>query len=130
MQFFLPSVPDKRYVIQASTNLVDWLNISNTVAFASFMDLVDADAPKYPHRFYRSALADALGAIGGIARLPNGNLNLQIIGLSGRTYVIQASTDLERWIDLSTNNAAGGMITFTDIDARNFRQRFYRLKSQ
>jgi len=130
MQFFLPSQPDKRYVIQASTNLIDWINISNTVAFANFMDLVDVEAPKYPYRFYRSALADALGSISGTVRLPDGSLNFQISGLQGRGYVIQASTDLERWTDVSTNTVAGGTITFIDMNSRNFDQRFYRLKSQ
>lgn len=52
-QFFLPSIEGRRYVIQASSNLVQWVAISTNVATSSFMDLEDLDAGGYPHRFYR-----------------------------------------------------------------------------
>src|SRR5262245_53535112 len=41
VQFFLPSTPDTRYAIQATTNLVNWVNISTNTATGNFMDLVD-----------------------------------------------------------------------------------------
>ena len=43
--FFLPSQEDSRNLIQASTNLVNWINLFTNVATGNFMDLVDADAP-------------------------------------------------------------------------------------
>lgn len=58
VQFFLPSTPDQRYFIQASTDLNQWVNISTNVATGSFMDLVDVDAPAHPWRFYRWQLAE------------------------------------------------------------------------
>ena len=36
---FLASDADQRYLIQASTNLVDWVNISTNLGIGSFMDL-------------------------------------------------------------------------------------------
>ena len=52
-QFFLPSIEGRRYVIQASSNLVQWVPISTNLATGSFMDLEDIAAASYPHRFYR-----------------------------------------------------------------------------
>jgi hypothetical protein len=53
VQFFLPSTPDQRYYIQASTDLEHWTNISTNVATGSFLDLIDVDAASYEYRFYR-----------------------------------------------------------------------------
>jgi len=53
VQFFLYSTEGRRYAIQATTNLVNWVNISTNTATSSFMDLVDIDAARYPYRFYR-----------------------------------------------------------------------------
>jgi hypothetical protein len=58
VQFFLPSTPDQRYYIQATTNLVNWVNISTNVATGSFLDLIDVDAVSYPYRFYRWQVAE------------------------------------------------------------------------
>jgi hypothetical protein len=55
-QFFLRSEPDTRYLIQATTDFVHWVKLTNTTATGNFMDLVDADAERYPHRFYRWVL--------------------------------------------------------------------------
>jgi hypothetical protein len=52
-QFFLPSVEGRRYVIQASSNLVEWVPLSTNLATSSFMNLEDIGAANYPHRFYR-----------------------------------------------------------------------------
>jgi hypothetical protein len=56
VQFFMPATPDNRFVIQATTNFVDWVNISTNVATDYFMDLSDPNAAHYPFRFYRSEL--------------------------------------------------------------------------
>jgi hypothetical protein len=52
-QFFLPSIADQRYAIQATTNFVQWVNISTNVATGDFMNLLDVDAMNRPYRFYR-----------------------------------------------------------------------------
>lgn len=58
VQFFLPSTPDRRYYIQASTDLQHWSNISTNVATGSFLDLIDVDAANFDYRFYRWQTAD------------------------------------------------------------------------
>jgi len=46
-----PSGP--AYVIESSTNLINWLPIATNTSPASLFDFVDSDAPDYPERFYR-----------------------------------------------------------------------------
>lgn len=58
VQFFLPSTPDQRYFIQATTNLVDWVTISTNVATGPYLESVDVDAAAYPYRFYRWKAAE------------------------------------------------------------------------
>lgn len=130
VQFFLPSEADERYLIQASTNLIHWVSITNLIAPANFMDLVDVDATRYPRRFYRWVLYDAAaGDMGSVSRV-NGSLNFQVHGLDARSYTVEASTNLIHWTSISTNTAVGGRIDFVDPQAGQFRQRFYRLRSE
>lgn len=64
-QFFLPSEPDRTYLIQASSDLQSWADLVQTNAVSSFLNLIDADAPLYPQRFYRSVpLGVAAGQLG------------------------------------------------------------------
>jgi PKD repeat protein/subtilisin family serine protease len=56
-----------------------------------------------------------------------GKLLLHLQGQSGQVYQIEASTDLKNWIVISTNQASGsGALIFSDPQAGQFRQRFYR----
>jgi len=128
VQFFLPSTNDGRYLIQASTNFVDWLTITNVQANADFMDLVDADAPRYPQRFYRQISYEAAGEITSVSR--NGNaLTFQVNALNGRVYLLQASTDLVHWTDVGTANVSSGTLSFDAVIEPAVPSRFYRLRS-
>jgi hypothetical protein len=128
-QFFLPSEPDTRYLIQATTNFVRWVTLTNTIASGNFMDLVDADAARYPYRFYRWVLYDAAGEIGAVTQVAGGGLGFELRGRVGRSYVLQASSDLQHWTDLRTNVATSGTLNFTNLMDAAYSQRFFRLKS-
>ena len=55
-----------------------------------------------------------------------GGFQLQLSGPPASTYIIQASTNLRDWTPISTNSGLTGGVVFTDTDAANFSQRFYR----
>lgn len=55
-------------------------------------------------------------------------MSFAISGPYGRTYTIQASTNLISWTDLFTSNSPVLPFQWSDPDAGNFGQRFYRVK--
>ena len=56
----------------------------------------------------------------------NGMFTLAVEGSTGLTYVVQASSDLTQWESVQTNQAP---FTYTDEQAGQFAQRFYRTVS-
>lgn len=56
-------------------------------------------------------------------------LHLRLEGAPGRTYVLEATTNLPApWIPLSTNTLSGSSTNFTDPDAALWPARFYRAR--
>lgn len=68
----------------------------------------------------------------GVAKIrvyaaPAGQRVLTVSGLIGQTYEIEATQDFETWTIIGTVTlGAGGSVDFTDADAANIPQRFYR----
>jgi hypothetical protein len=56
----------------------------------------------------------------------NGVFGFDVSGPSGSSVVIQASTDLQTWIPLQTNQLGSGPLYFSDPQFPNNAQRFYR----
>ncbi|HZI31849.1 MAG TPA: chitobiase/beta-hexosaminidase C-terminal domain-containing protein, partial [Candidatus Binatia bacterium] len=54
-EFVLPlsGLTGKSYVLQASTNLVDWTSIATNVAGSDEFNMMDVDVTHWPYRFYR-----------------------------------------------------------------------------
>jgi hypothetical protein len=50
-------------------------------------------------------------------------IQFDVTGVSGFNYAVQASTNLMDWVPLLTNTSP---FTFTDTNAPDFPQRFYR----
>ena len=59
--------------------------------------------------------------------LTNGQFQLQLAGVPGSNYVLQATTNFSIWTAISTNNAASNMLNLMDPGAANFPYRFYRV---
>lgn len=132
MDLFLKGTSGQAYVVQATTNFVQWVNISTNIANQNFLvTLTDTDAHLYPRRYYRLMLYNpATGqTTGPVSKLPDGRVSFRISGTTGQNYVVQASTNLLQWVNLSTNAAAGGVVNYIDAGATNFPNRFYRLKN-
>lgn len=63
-----------------------------------------------------------------VTPLPNGHMALRMVGIPGRTYVVQASENLVDWAPLVTMVAGpNGVFEFEDTDVVNFSSRYYRL---
>jgi len=63
---------------------------------------------------------------GAIARLVDGRVQFTLNTRSGRSYTVQASTNLVDWVPLGTLTATDTKLMFTDTNARGVRRRFYR----
>jgi len=52
-QFQLVGLANTAYVVQASTNLVDWQTLGTLTSTNGFIDFVDAAATNFNFRYYR-----------------------------------------------------------------------------
>jgi len=64
--------------------------------------------------------------LGSLLLSTNGHVQFEVTGAENRRYLIQASTNLIQWTDLSTIVAAAGAVELTDSTATNSSYRFYR----
>jgi len=55
-QFQLSATPNQSYVLQSSTNLMQWMPISTSTPSASPFNLSDPNATNFPKQFYRVQL--------------------------------------------------------------------------
>jgi hypothetical protein len=60
----------------------------------------------------------------------NRQFGLCFSGVTGKSYVVRASTNLEDWMDLGTFVNTNGILEFRDVNAANFPRRFYRAVQQ
>ena len=118
------------YIIQATTDFQTWSNVQTNSTENALLQFVDADAGGFPKRFYRAILCEVGSGLqlGMITQLPGGQVQFDFTGASGRSYVIQASTNLTDWQNIRTNAGVSGPITFTD-SFTNFTRRFYRVRA-
>ena len=69
--------------------------------------------------------------INGLSADPGGGFRLNLIGTPGYSYVLESTTNLSypiNWSFLATNTmGTNGVWQFTDVQATNFTQQFYRL---
>ncbi len=61
--------------------------------------------------------------------LPDGSFQLTVYGDAGRSYTVQASTNLVDWTLVTTLVNPNGTMTVVDPAATNFSYRFYRAVS-
>ena len=58
----------------------------------------------------------------------NGEIQVKFFGVPGFTYVVQSSTNLTDWADISTNSSTTGSPAFTVTNQPGADQAYYRLK--
>jgi pimeloyl-ACP methyl ester carboxylesterase len=121
-------------IVEASTNLINWVPIATLHNTNGFLQFLDVSATNFPARFYRIEIAN----IGSTSILPfvwissqsllsNGAFQLTLTGTAGVTNIIQTSTNLNTWAPLATLLNTNGVIYFLDQSATNAGQNFYRV---
>jgi hypothetical protein len=53
-QFVVLGQNNRSYVVQASSNLVNWVSLNTNVAFTGEFEFLDTNAPAFPRRYYRA----------------------------------------------------------------------------
>ncbi len=61
-----------------------------------------------------------------VNRLPDGHVQFFLPSTPEQRYFIQASVDLQQWVNISTNVATGSFMDLVDVDAAGYPYRFYR----
>ena len=114
------------YVIQASTNLLDWLPIF-TNAVPGLLSFIDYDATNHPARFYRMTwpVSDQPPSLSAPNFAGSGAFQMHVDSVPGLPCAMQVSTNLVDWASISTNQP-GGAMDFVDASATNSPCRFYR----
>jgi pimeloyl-ACP methyl ester carboxylesterase len=121
-------------VIEASTNLINWVPIATLYNTNGFLQFLDVTASNYPIRFYRIKITNAGSTniqpfvwISSQSGLTNGVFQFTLTGTAGVTNIIQTSTNLTTWTSLTTLMNTNGSILFLDQSATNTNQKFYRV---
>jgi hypothetical protein len=82
--------------------------------------------------FYVTVKTPAAPALANLS-LSNGLFSMQVNGDAGPDYVLLTATNLTppvNWLPIQTNASATPPFSFSDIEATNFNQRFYRVQLQ
>ena len=127
-------VSGQKYVLLASTDLVNWTPISGFVDTNPPVTIYDPNAANYSRRFYRigpASLTPAMRLGFNSGQLTGGNgLNLLLYSLPGFNYEIDASTNLVTWTSITNFASTNSPFPFSDPQSPNFKQRFYRAVQQ
>ena len=65
-----------------------------------------------------------------LGRMADGSFQLALTGGLGMTYDVQSSTDLARWVPLTTITNTNRTMIITDTNAAGFSRHFYRAVSR
>ena len=124
MNMEIPTVLN--YVVQASTNLVDWVCIA-TNSTPGLLSFTDSESLQYPGRFYRVAgPTPYLPPKVSFPTITNGGAFCMMVESQlGQPCTVLHSSNQIHWIPVVTNQS-GGMFEFLDTAAATVTQRFYR----
>ena len=121
----------RNYSIMVSTNLVNWMLLTNFACTSATMDLADPASPNSPYRFYRlaSLLAYAPGTaftLRAAKSSSSGGVDVTLNGVSGLNYRLDVSTNLVNWSPLTNFVSTNSAMMIPDVSWTNSPQRFFR----
>src|SRR5579884_380088 len=114
------------YVIEASTNLLNWAPVFTNIA-GGLLDFADANRSNYPKRFYRVGefVPNPQPILSLSVNTNAGNLDLHVVASNKQPYAIEISSNLAQWTPIFTN-LPGGTMDYLDSMPTNATSRFYR----
>ncbi len=134
-QISIVGITGQSFVIEASSDLIHWETIWTDTIISSNFVFTDAEATTLPRRFYRTLPLEAIYyqsplVLQAEPMQSKTEFSFTMTGTAGQVYLIQASTNLVDWIDLTNGTLSGDTLNFTDPDAALFDRRFYRAVKQ
>ena len=121
--------PTIRYSSPGATGTLTFKPVKNATGTTTITVTVNDGAKTTQKTFKVTVLATTtlpMPATLAPAAHASGQFALNITGTSGVKYIVQASTDMVNWVPVQTNTAP---FTYTDTQAGQFSQRFYRSMS-
>lgn len=106
-------------VVPAGTNTFEW-RYSKDSALAEGEDAAYIDNIRLPLN------SQTPGGVRLLVVASGSQTSLEIQGESGQTYIIEVSSDLQKWTTVGTSTAVGGVIRFVDDRPAGETARFYR----
>jgi hypothetical protein len=122
-------VRGQRYILLASTNLINWLPLKGFVITNPPVAVYDPDTISYRSRFYKIgplSLAPISLKLNSNQPLKSNGLNMVLGSLPGLNYEIDACTDLVHWTAITNFAGTNAPLYFTDPQAKVLKQSFYR----
>lgn len=124
MQVEIPTA--LKYVVQASTNLVEWFPIWTNTA-SGVLNFHDDQSTTFASRYYRIAgpVPDQPPKISAPTKTNGGPFRLRMESQIGQSVAILVSSNQIDWVAAETNQA-GGVIDWTDNNSTSISKRYYR----
>ena len=124
---------NRTHTIEGSTDLQHWIPIRTTVMTGTSIQVTLNDRASYPYRFYRARRCPQSDIFQSEAPrlsspkfLGNGWFQMKLTSVPGRTHAIEASSDLQQWVRVSTNTMTGPAMPIIVPGANPQSRRFYR----
>jgi hypothetical protein len=130
--FTLSGAAGNSYVIEASTDLVNWSPVFTNVAPFTFTIPINSQYSQQFFRAYGATNTAAPNSTVSPATTPavltsaaqiNGQFSFTVSGVPGSQYIVEASTNLVDWSEVATNLSP---FTFTATNTAQFNQQFFR----
>jgi len=114
-----------QFDVTAGPNTLEWRYVKDPVNTSKGQDAAFIDNVELP----KQAAGTISPASVQLERLDDGRVRLSVQGQGNQAYIIQVSSDLVRWDNLSSAQAAGSVTTMTDSTPASQQTRFYRVIS-